>query len=288
MLQSLLTILIAITIPAAAPAAKPFDASVLLSVAPIPVKNQSAVAPVIRAKAALAMDLETGLVLFKKNEREAMPMASLTKIMTALLILENHEPGEIVTVDQNFSGLEGVKVGLKKGEKITVQDLLIGLLVPSGGDAAVMLAKYHSGSVEAFVNAMNDRAAALGMSATRFTNPVGLDGPGHQSSAADLALLFRAAWRHGDFRTIVAMPSATIGSVDGKTAHAFSSTNQLLGSYLEVLGGKTGTTDGAGQSVMNIAKSPQGHAVLTVLLNSPDRFQENKALLEWVFRNHQW
>jgi D-alanyl-D-alanine carboxypeptidase len=182
-------------------------------------------------------------------------MASLTKIMTALLILENHGLNEIVTVDSDFSGELGVRIWLRQYEKMTVGDLLKGLLIPSAGDAAVALADYHSGSVEAFVEAMNARARELNLADTHFMNPVGLDEEDHYSSAFDLAILSKYALRIPAFRNIVRMDRATVSSVDGKFHHSFDSTNYLLNSYLDIQGVKTGTTDGAGASLINLARN---------------------------------
>lgn len=261
----------------------------LLSAHVVPVKNIQAVMPVIEAKSALVLDVDSNVILFEKAIHEPMPMASLTKIMTALLILENHRLDEVVTVDHDYSGVDvGVRIWLHQYEKITVGDLLIGLLVPSGGDAALALASYHSGTVDAFVSAMNARATTLGMTRTRFTNPIGLDDDGHYSTAHDLALLTKQALRNADFRRIVRMPNATVSSTNGRIAHRFESTNALLNSYLNILGVKTGTTDGAGASLINLARNGQGREILAIVLNSPQRFQENKRLIDWSFRNFTW
>jgi serine-type D-Ala-D-Ala carboxypeptidase (penicillin-binding protein 5/6) len=266
-----------------------FDMADLLSVSSIPTKIDMASQPVPDAKAALLMDMGTGMVLYQKNAYARLPMASLTKIMTAIIILENHSLDEIVTVKDDFNGTDlGVKMWLRQYEKMTVENLLISLLVPSAGDAAMALAEYHSGSVEKFVKAMNEKAKMLNLRDTHFVNPVGLDDPDHYSSAYDLALLTKFALRNKDFRRIVQIPGATVTSVDGKTSHSFEGTNYLLDSYLDIRGVKTGTTDAAGESLINLARNSDGAEVIVVLLNSPDRFQESKRLLDWSFRNFKW
>lgn len=265
-------------------AATLFDPVALLEVASVPTLKEGATKPVIQAGAALVMDAASGVTLFEKNAYTKMPIASLTKIMTAILILDAHKLDEVVRVPDSYAGLEGTRIWLQRGERITVENLLIGLLVRSGGDAALALATHHSESVTNFVEAMNARAKTLGLFSTHFKNPIGLDEEGAYSTAHDLAVLTQYAMRSRDFRRIVQMTSATITSVDGRISHSFENTNKLLNSYLNVLGVKTGTTDAAGESVINWARGPKGHEVIAVILDSPNRFQENKALLDWAFR----
>lgn len=265
-----------------------FDETSLLEVNPIPTLKHEAFEPDIQAKAALIMDYDTGLILYEKNIHEALPMASLTKIMTAILILEDHDLWEVVTVESDFSGVLGVRIWLKQYEKITVGDLLKGLLIRSAGDAAIALAEHHSGTVEDFVKVMNERAKELNLVHTNFVNPIGLDADGHYSSAYDLAILSKYALHLPAFREIVKLDEATISSVDGRFRHSFDSTNYLLNSYLDIQGVKTGTTDGAGQSLINLARNDRGHEVIAVLLNSPQRFQENKSMIDWAFRSYEW
>ena len=262
----------------------------LLSVESIPLKDPNAIKPAIDAKGALLMDLDTGILLYEKNSDQKLPMASLTKIMTAVIILDSHSLDEIVTVKDDFNkmGELGVKMWLQQYEKITVGDLLIGLLVPSAGDAAIALATYHSGSVKDFVNGMNEKAKILNLRNTHFTNPIGLDENGHYSSAYDLAILTKYALRNKDFRRIVQMQNATVTSVNGAIEHKLEGTDELLNSYLDIRGVKTGTTDAAGQSVVNLARNTNGKEVIVVLLNSPSRFQESKEIIDWGFRNFKW
>ncbi len=266
-----------------------FDVYDLLNVSPIPSKKLRATEPVIEAKSALLMDLDTGTLLYEKNAYEPMPMASLTKIMTATLILESHKLDEVVTVKDIYQDEQlGVRVWLQQYEKITVGSLLTALLVHSAGDAAMALADYHSGSVEKFVEEMNDRAKELNLNYTSFENPIGLDDEQQYSSAFDLAILTKYALNNKDFRRIIRLPRAIVTSTDGKIKHAFESTNYLLNSYLDIRGVKTGTTDGAGQSLINLARYQNQKEVILVLLNSPSRFQESKRLIDWGSRNFKW
>ncbi len=295
MLRSLISILMLTSIAAPSggmiydvTSSEYFDETSLLDVNPIPTLRHEALEPDIEAKAAMIMDYDTGIVLYDKNIHDELPMASLTKIMTAILILDNHDLSEVVTVESDFEGLYGVRIWLKQWEKLTVGDLLKALLIPSAGDAAIALAEYHSGSVEDFVKAMNARAQELNLVHTHFVNPVGLDADGHYSSAYDLAILTKYALHFPAFRAIIKMDAASISSVDGKFYHGFESTNYLLNSYLDIQGVKTGTTDGAGQSLINLARNERGHEVIAVLLNSPSRFQENKSMIDWTFRSYVW
>lgn len=270
-----------------------FDINVLLNVRAIPVQTNINNKIQASAKAALLMDLDTGIILYEKNGYESLPMASLTKIMTAILILDSHKLNEIVTVKDNFGNMTedelGTRVWLRQYEKITIENLLIALLVPSGGDAALALAKYHSGSIDVFVKEMNQKAQMLNLQNTNFTNPIGLDNTNHYASAYDLTLLTKYALRNSDFRRIVRMPNATITSVDGKIKHSFDGTDSLLkDNSIDVRGVKTGTTVGAGQSLINLAHNTNGKEVIVVLLNSPDRFTESKKLINLVFNNFLW
>ncbi len=269
-----------------------FDNSELLEVNNIPVKNVEAIQPDIEAKSALVMDLDSGVVLYEKNPYARLPMASLTKIMTAVIIMESHDLDEVVTIEDNYASMPesetGVIIWLQQNEKITVRDLLTALLVRSAGDAALALAKYHSGSTEAFVEEMNKRAREMNLTDTNFTNPVGVDKENHYSSSYDLAILTKRALRFSVFRNIVRMKDAEVSSTNGGITHSFKSTDLLLNSYLDIRGVKTGTTDEAGESVINLARNEQGHEIIAVLLNSPDRFQENKSIIDWVFRSYKW
>lgn len=265
-----------------------FDPQILMDLGTLPHLKEDYLAPDIKAKAAILVDDKTGVILYEKNSHERLPMASLTKIMTAILILENHGLDEIVEVKGDYQSLEGVKIGLHQNEEMDVGSLMKALLIRSAGDAAMALAEHHSGTVEDFVAQMNIRAQELNLTDTHFQNPVGLDGENHYSSAHDLSILARYAMRIPVFRQTVSLSQASVSSTDGRFNYNFSTTNYLLNSYLNILGVKTGTTDAAGESVINMARSDDGHDVLSVVLSSPSRFQESKSMLDWVFRSHLW
>lgn len=253
-----------------------------------PQEKPTAIAPVIEAKAVLSIDLETGKVLYSQSPSQQLPMASLTKLMTALIILEESSPDDIVTVNKIATQIEPSKMNLVTGEKITIKDLLKGIFIKSANDAAVALALHSSPSVEEFAAKMNGKAKALGLNSTHFVNPDGLDADTHYSTAEDLAVLARAVYKYELIQKIVILKEADVSSVDGRFTHELKTTNDLLGSYLNVLGLKTGTTDEAGQCLITIVENENGNKILNVMLGSPARFQETKILSQWLFDNFNW
>lgn len=252
--------------------------------------------PFLGSKAALSIDLDSNQTLYLQNPDAPMPMASLTKMMTILIILENHSLDEIVTVDARATKVEPSKINLRADEEISVRNLVKAALIKSANDAALALALYdidygQKNDVSIFVDKMNARAKELGMTNTNFENPIGFDSEDptklHQSTASDLAILARALYKHSFIQEIATTKSTTISSVEGDT-HQLESTNDLLNSYLPVLGLKTGTTDLAGECLISIVKTPTGNRILNVILNSPARYQESKVLSEWVINNFTW
>ena len=236
--------------------------------------------PPISAEALLVYDVDADQVLFERSAQEALRPASLTKLMTALLVLEEADLATVVTISTQDL-VDGATMGLQAGEQLTVEQLLWGLLIPSGNDAAMALARHSSGSVDAFVERMNRRAAELGLSATTFRNPHGFDADDHLSSAADLLQLVRLNWNYPLFRTIVGTAETTVAG------HPLQNTNQLLGVFAGANGVKTGTTPLAGQCL--IARIERnGHAVLIVLLGSGDRYTDVRNLFDFYTQNFAW
>ena len=234
--------------------------------------------PNIRAGAAILIEAHTGTVLFAHNEHERRPMASTTKIMTALVTLENARLDERVTVSPQAVRVPGSDAGLRAGQTLTVLELLHGLLLPSGNDAANVLAEHVAGSQEAFVRLMNERAAELGAARTRFANAHGLDAPDHYSTAYDLAILARAAMLFPTFSQIVRTPVFQPQSI----SRTWRNTNQLLWAFEGIEGVKTGTTSGAGYCLV-AAASRSGMRLIAVVLASPDRYGDAVRLLEYGF-----
>ena len=162
-------------VPAAAPHVMPWNENVLLEVTDVPEKNEKNIAPVIEAEAAIVVDLKNGLILYEKNIHEQLHIASLTKLMTTTIVLEENDGSEVATVSQNAANTDGTKIWLAQGEKITVENLLYAALIESANDSAVALAEHNAGSVEAFVKKMNKKAYEIGLYSTSFSNPTGLD-----------------------------------------------------------------------------------------------------------------
>jgi serine-type D-Ala-D-Ala carboxypeptidase (penicillin-binding protein 5/6) len=239
-------------------------------------------APEVRAASAVVADVDSGQILFAKNPDQERPIASLTKVMTALLVLTRSSPTDLVTVSADAAnvGRPGTsELGLRVGERIRVGQLLYALLLQSANDAAVALAEHVAGSVDGFVHLMNRRAEALGLRHTRFASPNGLDDTGY-SSASDLARLTRAAERAPGFGSIVATRFHTI---PGEPPRIVQNRNALLWLYPGATGVKTGFTTAAGDCLVATAERG-GLRLVTVLLGEPgEPFSDAAALLNYGF-----
>jgi D-alanyl-D-alanine carboxypeptidase (penicillin-binding protein 5/6) len=240
--------------------------------------------PSIDAAAAVLVDLQTGHSMYASDAGEKRPVASLTKIMTAYLVLTRSAPTDVVTVsDEAASGREvGISsLGLEAGEQITVRDLLYALLLQSANDAAVALAEHVGGTVENFVTMMNRTAARLGMTRTSFASPNGLDDSGY-STARDLARLTRDAYRLPEFGTIVATLTHEIPAPEGEP-RIVQNRNALLWLYPGAMGVKTGFTSAAGFCIVATA-GREDERLLAVVLGEPDEaFSDAAALLNYGF-----
>ncbi|MBU0668348.1 D-alanyl-D-alanine carboxypeptidase [Patescibacteria group bacterium] len=265
-----------------------------------PKKNEKNIAPVIEAKAAIVVDMKNGLILYEKNIHQPLYIASLTKLMTALIVLEENDPSEVVTVSENASKTPGKKIWLAPDEKITVENLLYASLIESANDAATALAEYNAGSAESFVIKMNRKAEELGLRSTTFVNPTGLDEgedngtfqstieDGNISSVYDLTLLGKYVYGKSFIRRTVTKKELEIASTNERLIHKLKNTNALLDSYLTILGLKTGTTDNAGECLIAIIENEKGNDILTVVLGSPARYNETKILADWTLRTYKW
>jgi D-alanyl-D-alanine carboxypeptidase (penicillin-binding protein 5/6) len=242
--------------------------------------------PDVSAAAAVLADLDTGQVLYARNADARRPIASITKILTALLVLERTRPGEIVTVPAEAVFGEGDRggvstLGLVERESVAVDDLLYALMLQSANDAAVALAHHVGGDVERFVRLMNRRAASLGMRDSNFRSPNGLDDRGY-STARDLATLTRAAYRTPGFSEIVAAMFRTVPAPDGPDRQ-IQNRNVLLWLYPGAIGVKTGYTSEAGFCVVGAAER-DGRRLVVVILDAPaDAFSDAAALLNHGF-----
>jgi len=234
-----------------------------------------------------ALVTEDGRVLWSRKANERYAMASLTKIMTAIVALENSDPTDLVAVPQSAKVIGESTSFLRAGEKLKMSELLEALLVKSGNDAAITVAVHVAGSEEAFVKMMNEKADELGLSETRFANSHGLDEKGHRSSASDLAVLARYAMRSERFRDIVKKRSARIQHEGG--AQKIENTNLMLRNYKGANGVKTGWTNDAGYSVVVSARRGK-QELYAVVLGTPSerrRFAEATDLLDWGFAHYR-
>jgi D-alanyl-D-alanine carboxypeptidase (penicillin-binding protein 5/6) len=256
-------------------------ASILLSVvavsAPAPPEDRF---PKIAASYLVAID---GREVWAREPDAPRLPASLTKIMTALVVLDGASwaPETRVTVSRRAAGSTGSRAGLRAGESVAAGELLTAMLVSSANDACVALAEHAAGSVEAFVAAMNARAVALGLRATHFADPCGHDAAGQRSSARDLLALTEAALERDAFARIVALRSATVTTSRGRRIDLVTG-NHLLGGSPGVIGVKTGYTPGAGKCLVVLAER-DGVRVLIVLLDAADRWWTAAALVEEAF-----
>ncbi len=241
--------------------------------------------PTLSCESYVTMDLKTGEVLYSKNENTSLPMASTTKMMTALIVVEREDLDRIVTVDEKSCGIEGSSVNLYKGEKISIRDLLYALMLESANDAAVCLARSVSGSVEEFATLMNEKAKELGMTGSNFVNPHGLEDPEHYSTALDLALLWQHAMKNETLRQIVSTKNYKIELENGEGYRFLSNHNKLLKSYDSCIGGKTGFTKKAGRCLVSVCEKDSVE-IITVTLNDPNDWEDHKNLFEYAISQY--
>ncbi len=236
--------------------------------------------PQLSAESYLLYDLGSDSVVYEHNSIVARAPASLTKLMTALLVLERADLNSEVRVEAEDM-TDGATMALAVGDLVSVTDLLWGLLLPSGNDAASALARHVGGSSADFVVLMNQRAQEMGLAQTHFVNPHGLDAVGHVSSAADFLTLTRALWAYPTFRTMVGTARVQWNG------HDLVSTNELLTTFQGASGVKTGTTDNAGECLVASVER-DGRTVLLVIMGSSNRFQDATTLYESFRASYLW
>ena len=236
-------------------------------------------ADAISAEKAILLDTATGRVIFERNADGRSLIASTTKIMTALVVCEQCNVLDRVRIPEEAVGIEGSSLYLRAGEVLTVQELLYGLMLHSGNDAAVALAIYCGGTVEGFAQLMNDEAARIGLTNTHFVNPHGLDAPNHHSTARDLALLAAYAMDNPIFRQTVSTRTVTVGN------RSLRNHNKLLWQVEGADGVKTGFTKAAGRILVSSA-TRQGRRLVAVTINAPDDWADHAALLEDGFSKY--
>ncbi|MGE5041998.1 MAG: D-alanyl-D-alanine carboxypeptidase family protein [Candidatus Levyibacteriota bacterium] len=238
--------------------------------------------PELFAKSALSYDLTTNTMVLAKDIDDKLPIASLTKIMTAIVALETQKETDQITVSERAASIGEDSMGLSEGEKVSLRDLLYGLFLQSGNDAAEAIADSSQFGRDDFVHLMNKKAESLGLSSTHFTNPSGLEGDGKQySTAHDLLVLTRYALEKDTIRNIVATYNYSIPYTSTHKAFDLYNETNLLTSYPGVKGVKTGYTDEAGLCLITYLER-NGHKIIAVLLNSPDRRDEMIKILDYT------
>lgn len=239
----------------------------------------------VSAKSAILIDAHEGNVLFEKNARERMGMASTTKIMTALVTAESCGMNERVTIDTRSVGVEGSSIYLKIGETLTIEQLLYALLLNSANDAATALAIHVSGSVEAFSQRMNERAISLGLSDTNFVNPHGLYDEEHYTTAYDLAIIAKEALGNEDLKKIFSTYKKKIPLDNGEGTRVLVNHNKLLRLYEGAVGMKTGFTKKTGRTLVSAAER-NGLTLIAVTLNAPNDWNDHTRMLDYGFENY--
>lgn len=246
-----------------------------------PTTTEEVALPEISARSYLLADAKTGEVLFSYNEKQRMPIASTTKVLTCLVALENTKLDDLVTVTADSCGIEGSSMYLYEGEQLTVRDLLYGLMLESANDAAVCIAKHVSGSVDEFSKLMNQKVQQLGLVDSHFNNPHGLEDPQHYSTAYDMSRIWCEAMKNSDFREIVSTDTYRIDLDDEKGYRFLSNHNKLLKTFSACIGGKTGYTKTAGRCLISGAES-NGAELVMVTLNAPNDWQDHETLMEYA------
>lgn len=236
----------------------------------------------VSAVSAIVIEADTGTSLWEKNADEHRAMASTTKIMTALLTIEAGDLDREFTVDPLAILVEGTSMGLREGDRVSRRDLLYGILLPSGNDAANAAAVSVSGSISSFVKLMNSRAKELGLSDTQFVTPSGLDAQGHYTTARDLAKLTAFAMKNEVFREVVACKSAEVEFGNPPYKRTLYNSNKMLKRYDGAIGVKTGFTDNARRCLVSAAER-DGVTLIAVTLNAGDDWNDHTKMLDYGF-----
>lgn len=244
--------------------------------------SATAAVPDCSAKSAILIEAETGTILYAKDIHTQRAMASTTKIMTAILTIEAGDLDSEFTVDPLAIMVEGTSMGLQEGDRVSRRDLLYGIILPSGNDAANAAAVSVAGSVPAFVEMMNDKARELGLSNTHFVTPSGLDASGHYTSAYDLAMLTAYAMKNDLFREIVSCKSKELEYGNPPYSRTLYNSNKMLSRYEGAIGVKPGFTDDARRCLVSAAQR-NGTTLIAVTLNDGNDYNDHTALLDYGF-----
>ncbi len=250
-----------------------------------PKVNESTFPATVTAEGLIVYDIQSHQVVYGKNEHIRLMPASTTKMMTALVAMDEYDPEEIITVSRAAEAI-GHSVDLTQGEQFTVIDLITAMLINSGNDAAMSLADHHAGGYQTFVDLMNRKAISFGLKNTHFSNVSGVEADDHYSSAADLAVIATHVMDNSVLKKIVGTKEMTITTANSKAIHTLKNLNQLLWDVPGVIGIKTGWTELAGDCLVTYIS--RDHDIITVVLNSRDRFADSKAIIDWAYKSITW
>lgn len=242
--------------------------------------------PQLTAKALIVIDKESGALLYAKNPDQQLYPASLTKMMTAMVALDTYPMDRVIMINEESEAI-GTTIKLQKGERITVEQLLRGLLIASGNDAAFALANAYPAGYQGFIEKMNEKAQSLHMNNTTFKNASGVEQEGHLTTVRDIATLTKEAMKLSFFRDTVSRQSMTLHDIDGRFTHEVKTTNKLLGVVEGIEGVKTGFTTEAGECLIT-QTTRNNHTIITAMLGSQDRFGESARLISWAYATHEW
>jgi len=254
--------------------------SILASVSVAPPLPEIEINSPISASGAVIMDMESGQIVFEKQAETVRPMASITKLMTALIVAEDNGLDEVVVVPKEIDKVVGNKAYLPEGKRFTVGDMLSALLISSANDAATVLAVHHSGSVPAFVEAMNERARQLGLVSTSYADPIGLDHAEQYSTPKEIASLTKYVMQNPEIASRMGKRWARIYSTDGTEEIILNHTHAMMhDSISPVTAGKTGTTDAARQCLVSVFPH-EGREYIAVLMYSGERYKDMQTILD--------
>ncbi len=240
----------------------------------------------VSAKSAYVYIPDAEITVYEKNANMKLPMASTTKIMTALVAIEKMQLNDVIKIPKEAVGIEGTSAYLREGDEFTVEDLLYAVLLQSANDAAASLAIGVGGSIENFAQLMNDKASELGLTNTHFTNPHGLDDNEHYTTAKDLAILSSHALENPDFKNIVSTYRKTISSLDGECVRTLANHNKMLLLYEGANGIKTGFTKKSGRCLVSSAER-DGMTVIAVTINAPSDWSDHRIMLDSAYGNYE-
>ena len=250
-----------------------------------PVDKNLSSFPNLSANTIKVIDADSFVTLYEKNPNQRVFPASTTKMMTAIIALEQYPMDQVLTVGKTI--VDGNIIMLEPGEQLTAENVLYGLLVGSGNDAALVLAENYPQGVIGFVEAMNKKAKELSLYDTHFTNPMGYDQEGHYSTADDLSRLASYAMKNQEIAKIVSTSEYTVTDVTGDKIHKLKNTNELVGQVDGVRGVKTGWTENAGECLVSYVEK-NNRKIISTILGSNDRFGETKSIIDWAFVNFEW